>query len=77
MKQGSGHSTNSARKVEPRVTAINPKAVSQIGQALGNHVMESNRALDPRESMHAGRGFTSPKDDGRTIHHGGSQKRHD
>jgi len=75
MKQGSGHNSNSGRKTEPRPMAINPAGVSQIGEALGNHATESGKKLDPQESMHAGRGFSAPKDDGRTVHHSGSQGR--
>lgn len=52
MKQGSGTKSNSARKIEPRSEAINPGAVSQIG----NHVGEA-RAV---EQMNQGRGYKAP-----------------
>ena len=78
MKQGSGHSSNSARKMEPVVHSINPKAVAQIGNALGNKATDVPGTLrGGAEAMHAGRSFTAPHDAGRTIHHGGSQRRHD
>ena len=77
MKQGSGNNSMGGRKTEPHVTSINPRAVAQIGTALGNHATDSGKKLDPIEQMHAGRGFANPSDTGRTIHHGGSQKRHD
>ena len=78
MKQGSGRSTDSARKMEPVVHSINPKAVAQIGTALGNKATDVPGTLrGGAEPMHQGRGFSAPHDAGRTIHHGGSQRRHD
>ena len=78
MKQGSGRSTDSARKMEPVVHSINPKAVAQIGTALGNKATDVPSTLrGGAEPMHQGRGFSAPHDAGRTIHHGGSQRRHD
>jgi hypothetical protein len=51
--------------------------VSQIGQALGNHATDTGKILHGSSiSMDAGRGFEAPKDSGKTIHHGGSQRRH-
>jgi hypothetical protein len=78
VKQGTGHSSDSARKVEPRAMAVNPKAVAQIGTALGNKATDVPGTLrGGAEAMHKGRGFSAPHDEGRTIHHGGSQRRHD
>ncbi len=78
MKQGSGNSSMGSRKMEPVVHSINPKAVAQIGNALGNKATDVPGTLrGGAEAMHAGRAFTAPHDAGRTIHHGGSQRRHD
>lgn len=67
MKQGSGRTTDSARKVEPKSMGINPGAVSQIGNHVG-----PPRAIEP---MHEGRGLKAPMV-GTTQHHTGSQGKH-
>lgn len=73
MKQGSGISTHSATKSHVRPMAINEKAVSQIGQSLGNHTTDHpGKTHDPTERLHKGRGFKSPPV-GSTQHHAGSQ----
>ena len=78
MKQGTGHNSDSARKREPVVHSINPRAVAQIGTALGNKATDVPGTLPGgQEAMHKGRAFTAPHDAGRTINHGGSQRRHD
>jgi hypothetical protein len=78
MRQGSGNNSDSARKREPVVHSINPTAVAQIGTALGNKATDVPGTLrGGAEAMHKGRGFSAPHDEGRTIHHGGSQRRHD
>jgi len=78
MKQGSGTSSHSAQKREPIANAISVKAVSQIGMAMGNHATDIRGVLpNPAKDLHKGRGFEAPRDAGRTIHHGGSQRRHD
>lgn len=66
MKQGTGNTTASGQKHEPVVHSVNPKAVSEIG----------NAQFKSSETMHQGRGFTAPQPQGRTIHHGGSQGKH-
>lgn len=77
MRQGSGHNSMSAGKREPRAHAISPAGVSQIGSAMGNHATDTGKILHGSSiSMDAGRGFEAPKDSGKTIHHGGSQRRH-
>ena len=79
MKQGSGiTSRDGARKIEPRAHAINPAGVSQIGSAMGNHSTDSQGKIlhGSSISIDAGRGFSPPRDAGRTVHHTGSQKRH-
>lgn len=69
---------SNAKKVEPIVHAINPRAVAQIGTALGNKATDVPGTLrGGAEAMNKGRGFTAPHDEGRTIHHGGSQRKHD
>ena len=76
MRQGSGTSTMSGRKTEPRAHAISPAGVSQIGSAMGNHATDTGKILHGSSiSIDKGRGFEAPKDSGRTIHHGGSQGR--
>jgi hypothetical protein len=58
-------------KVEPRSTAVNPAAVSQIGISLGNHCEEGD--LNPSyPSVDAGRGYSAPGI-GTTTHGKGSQ----
>ncbi len=67
MKQGSGHSSDSGRKIEPRSHAINPGGVAQMGEMVG-----TAKSIEP---MGAGRGFTAPKA-GMEQHHSGSQGKH-
>ena len=40
------NNSKSARKVEPRAMAIDPRGVSQIGQAMGNHATEQWQEAD-------------------------------
>lgn len=66
MKQGTGKSSMSAGKVEPRPVAINPRHVAQIG------IKEINtRPVNP----HLGRGFSAPAPVGTTHYPKGSQGR--
>ncbi len=67
MKQGTGNKSNSASKIEPVSTAINPGAVAQIGA----HVGEA-RAV---ESLNQGRGYKAPPI-GSTSYPSGSQGKH-
>lgn len=78
MKQGSAsHSGPGARKVEPTPRAVNPAAVAQIGTALGNHATGVERILPGGAvPIYSGRGYEAPKAKS-TIHHGGSQGRHE
>ena len=77
MKQGSGHSSNSARKVEPTAHAVSVKGVSQIGMAMGNHATDIKGVLpNPAVPIYKTRGFEAPMNKS-TQHHSGSQKRHD
>lgn len=75
MKQGSGNSSAGGRKIEPLPKIVNVKAVSQIGSSMGNKAGIRD-GIESVERMHQGRGFSAPIDSGRTVHHGGSQKRH-
>ena len=66
------------KKIEPVPHAMSVKAVSQIGMAMGNHATDVRGVLpNPASPMHKGREFSAPHDAGRTIHHGGSQRKHD
>lgn len=58
--------SHSGAKREPVAHAINPKAVSEIG----------NAQFKSSEQMSAGRGFQAPSPAGKTVHPSGSQKRH-
>lgn len=75
MKQGSGNNSAGGQKIEPLPKIINVKAVSQIGSNMGNKDHQRT-GLKSVEAMHKGRGFSAPIDSGRTVHQGGSQKRH-
>lgn len=79
MRQGrSSRDIREGYKVEPKAMALNVRAVSQIGQSLGNHSTDRGTP-SPRdkvvEKMHQGRGFQSPRDYKVEIFNGGSQKR--
>ena len=75
MKQGSGKSSHSAGKVEPKPMAVHPGYAGQLGIAQGNHVTEIGTVKGGAETMHAGRGFKAPTA-GEETHHCGSQGRH-
>ena len=66
MKQGSGNSSHSAGKVEPKSRGMNPAAVADIG-------IQQVRTTSIK--MHEGRGIEAPKA-ASTIHHCGSQGKH-
>ncbi len=79
MKQGSAtHSRSGATKVEPRSHAVNPTAVSRMGNHVGNHVSDGPRPDLPMQSapLYEGRGLKAPMV-GQTSHKAGSQGRHD
>ena len=77
MKQGSGHSSNSARKPDTTVHVVDVKGVSQIGQALGNHATDSTRIMHGVSCpMYENkRGFLAPEPASCTPHKAGSQGR--
>lgn len=76
MKQGSSSYNMTDMKREPRVRAVNPAGVSQIGEAMGNHATDTTHNLHgSSEAMYSGRGFSAPHDAGKTVHHSGSQGR--
>lgn len=79
MRQGSASSSGpGSRKREPAVHIVSPGGASQIGSALGNHATDSNKILSGGvEPLYQGRGFEAPAERSVTIHHGGSQGRHD
>jgi hypothetical protein len=67
MKQGNAsRSGPGGQKVEPTPHAINPAGVSQIGETVDKKAIES---------FNQGRGYKAPMS-GRTIHHAGSQGKH-
>ena len=63
MKQGTGKSSVSATKVEPKSRAVNPEAVSE----LGIHQYRTKSI-----SLYEGRGLEAPMA-GKCVHKGGSQ----
>ncbi len=76
MKQGQASRNVTEVKREPNVSVVNVKAVSQIGQAMGNHVTGKSKSLGGvSETLYAGRGFENPRDHSVEIHNGGSQGR--
>lgn len=66
MKQGTGRTTDTAHKVEPKSAAINPGAVGGIGlqEVRTKHI-----------SIYEGRGLEAPMV-GCTNHKSGSQGKH-
>lgn len=78
MKQGQASSSGpGSRKREPIAHAVSPAGVSQIGEAMGNHVTDSAKILrGGAVSMYEGRGYEAPTNKS-TQHHSGSQGRHD
>ena len=76
MKQGrASRDVGEGRQRSPYSHATNVKAVSQIGQSLGNHITERTFTVNPIENVHAGRGFQAPQPKTRQ-HHCGSQGKH-
>jgi len=66
MKQGTGHSSDSGRKVEPKAHGVSPKYVSE----LGVHQVRTKSV-----SLYTGRGIEAPMA-GKQNHPRGSQGRH-
>lgn len=67
MKQGQAtHSGSGATKVEPKPRAVDPGAVSDIGQQY---------IYTESQPLYEGRGLEAPMV-GTTIHHSGSQGKH-
>lgn len=66
MKQGTGKSSISGRKVEPTAKAVSPKAVSELG---------IHQVRTKSEPLYQGRGYEAPMA-GQTNHKRGSQGRH-
>jgi len=67
MKQGSGKSTVSGGKVEPKSRGINPEYAAEIGLQKVQH--------RPAVQMYEGRGIQAPKATPST-HRSGSQGKH-
>jgi hypothetical protein len=60
------------RKVEPNAKAVNPGAVSYLGEKLGNHTTESGDFPLNSTPWNAGRGYMAPSI-GQKRHKTGSQ----
>jgi hypothetical protein len=74
MRQGkASRDVRESWKREPIPNIVNPRAVSQIGQALGNKATESGRVSGAvAETFYTGRGFKAPMKSIKTRQ-GGSQ----
>jgi len=73
MKQGKASiSGPHDRKVEPSPKAVNPGAVSYLGNKLGNHAMDTGDMTLKTTPWDAGRGYMAPPI-GSKRHKGGSQ----
>lgn len=78
MKQGmASRSGPGARKVESVAHVVSPAAVSQLGEAMGNHVTDQGKILRGAGApLYEGRNDNLAPKAGITIHHGGSQGKH-
>lgn len=74
MKQGTGNRKAGDQKVEPRSQFVNPGAVAQMGNKMGNHADNKDMTLRPTP-WNAGRGANAPSI-GETRHKTGSQGKH-
>lgn len=73
MKQGKASISGPAdRKVEPNPKAVNPGAVSYLGNKLGNHTTETGDFPLNSTPWDAGRGYLAPSI-GQKRHKNGSQ----
>ncbi len=72
MKQGrASRDVREGGMRSPYSHADNVRAVSQIGQAMGNHSTDlGSKTLNSIESLGAGRGFTAPQPKSRQYHQG-------
>jgi len=74
MKQGRASiSGPHDQKVEPNPKAINPGAVSYLGNKLGNHTTDEGDFTFKGTPMDAGRGYRAPGIRNITSRKGGSQ----
>ncbi len=77
MKQGQAtHSGMASTKVEPRSAAISPAYTNEMGVQHGNHAMDGKTVSGGLAPMISGPGLRAPMAN-HTIHHGGSQRKHD
>lgn len=73
MKQGRASiSGPHDQKIEPKPTAVNPGAVSYLGEHLGNHATDKGDFDLKKTPWDAGRGFSAPSI-GSKKHKSGSQ----
>ena len=79
MKQGmASRSGPGGRKIEPRGPNYTPGVVSQIGESLGNHATDTIKNLHGSSApMYEGRHDNLAPKMGVTVHHGGSQGKHE
>ncbi len=76
MKQGrASRDVSEGRARSPYSHADNVKAVSQIGQAMGNKATDHSKIITSVESLGAGRGFQSPQPKSRQYHQGSQGRR--
>lgn len=77
MKQGrASRDVREGVMRSPYSFSANVKHVSQIGQALGNHVTDRRQVLNPVEPLHNGdRGFRAPQPKSRQYHQGSQGRR--
>ena len=77
MKQGTGRTTMSGRKMEPMGRSYTPGVVSQIGEALGNHATDCGPILHGASApMYEDKnGHMAPGNMGMAVYKGGSQGR--
>jgi hypothetical protein len=77
MNQGKASRDGSyGRKREPVVHAINPSAVSQLGNAQGSHVTNKGGTGYRGDDFDLGRGFTAPRNKSQSSTNRGSQGRY-
>ena len=89
---GGGHGSKNimhsrAPKTEPRPRAINPSAVNQLGNLLGDHITNKSSTGYRGENLVRGKGYSGPigptdnvkavgVGGGRTTYHFGTQDQH-
>ncbi len=76
MKQGrASRDVSEGRARSPYSHADNVRAVSQIGQSLGNKATDHSKMINSIEPLSAGRGFSAPQPKSRQYHQGSQGRR--